>query len=86
MSVSNQIVSQALNLALRECDRLEQGVTKAVQDFKALKAGEVTIDQLVVTDAGWEFMPAIPAVEEPPFRAESNGAKAKAEEPLGATA
>ena len=73
--IVNTMLLQNYAQALNQIDTLETGVKKAVEDFKALKAGELTLDQLVVTDNGWEFIPP------PPFQPtpESNGAKAKAE-------
>ena len=75
MAIVNQMLLQNYAAALNTIDTLENGQKKAIEDFKALKAGDLTVDQLVVTDNGWEFLPA------PPFPAESNGAKngAKAE-------
>ena len=62
---------QNYSAALNQIDALENGTKKAIEDFKALKAGEVTVEQLVVTDNGWEFM-------DPPPEPVANGAKAKA--------
>lgn len=74
----NQMLLQNYAQALNQIDTLEKGAIKAIEDFKALKAGELSLDDLVVTDNGWEFVP--PA----PFRTESNGAKASEKEQVGA--
>ena len=72
MGIVNQMLLQNYAAALNQIDALETGVKKAVEDFKALKDGELSIDQLVVTDIGWEFVPLAPVELHP------NGAKGKA--------
>ena len=64
MGIVNQMLLQNYATALNTIDTLETGQKKAIEDFKALKAGEVTIDQLVVPDNGWEFVPTLPVAEE----------------------
>ena len=78
MAIVNQMLLQNYAAALNQIDTLETGVKKAVEDFKALKAGELSIEQLVVTDNGWEFVPA------PPFQAEPQDAKSNGVKPKGA--
>ena len=53
--IVNQMLLQNYAQALNQIDSLEQGAKKAIEDFKALKAGGLSLDQLVVTDIGWEF-------------------------------
>lgn len=72
MGIVNQMLLQNYASALNQIDALETGTKKAIEDFKSLKAGELSIEQLVVTDNGWEFIPAAPVSPE------SNGTKAKA--------
>ena len=59
MAIVNQMLLQNYAAALNQIDTLEQGTMKAIADFKALKAGEFSVDQLVVTDNGWEFIPPV---------------------------
>lgn len=72
MALVNQMLLQNYATALNTIDALEAGQKKAIADFQALKAGTLSLDDLVVTDNGWEFM------AKSPFPAESNGAKATA--------
>lgn len=44
-------------------DKYDQMFQKVLSDLRALKAGEVGLDSLVVTDNGWEVMLAPPKVE-----------------------
>jgi hypothetical protein len=73
MSIVTNLLMQNYATALQQIDNLEKGATKAIEDFKGLKSGELSLDDLVVTDNGWEFLP------KPPFESspESNGAAAK---------
>ena len=73
MSIVTNLLMQNYATALQQIDNLEKGAVKAIEDFKALKSGELSLDDLVVTDNGWEFLP------KPPFQPspESNGAAAK---------
>lgn len=56
MGIVNQMLLQNYATALNQIDALEEGTKKAIADFKALKAGELSLDDLVVTDIGWEFV------------------------------
>jgi len=64
MSLVSQILLQNYTQALNAIEALEAGQRKAIEDFKSLKAGEFSVDQLVVTDNGWEFVPAPPVTLE----------------------
>ena len=59
MSIVNQMLLQNYSQALNTIDALEVGQKKAIEDFKALKEGDLSVDDLVVTDNGWEFLPKI---------------------------
>ena len=63
MSIVNQMLLQNYSQALNTIDALEVGQKKAIEDFKALKEGDLSVDDLVVTDNGWEFVPAPPDLE-----------------------
>jgi len=80
MAIVNQMLLQNYSNALNIIDTLETGQKKALADLKSLKEGELSLDDLVVTDNGWEFRP--PPPELPTSTASTNGAKAK--EPAGA--
>ena len=72
MAIVNQMLLQNYAQALNQIDALETGTKKAIEDFKSLKAGELSLDDLVVTDNGWEFVPP------PPLDIKSNGHKEEA--------
>ena len=63
MSIVNQMLLQNYSQALNTIDALEAGQKKAIEDFKALKEGDLSVDDLVVTDNGWEFVPTPPVLE-----------------------
>ena len=63
MSVASQLNLQHYAQALSQIEQLEKWAAKAITDLKKLKAGEVSIDQFVVTDNGYEVMPAPPKAE-----------------------
>lgn len=74
MGIVNQMLLQNYSTALNQIDALEAGIKKALEDFKALKEGELSIDQLAISETGWEFQPSAPV------KLHSNGAKDKADD------
>lgn len=63
MSIATDTALNAYAQALGQIANLEAGVARAIQDFKSLKEGTVTLDQLVVSDDGWQFMAPEPMEE-----------------------
>ena len=66
MSIATQQVLNDYARALDSIEKMEAGIRKSIEDLKKLKNGEYTLEQLIVTDTGYEFMPAMPAPEVPP--------------------
>lgn len=60
MSAALNLSSQYLVNALNQMENIENGVKKAIADFQSLKSGDLRLEDLVVSDNGWEFMPAAP--------------------------
>jgi hypothetical protein len=59
----NRTTTLAVNAyaqALNAIEQLEKGMETAIGDFIALKKGELSLDDLVVSDNGWEFVPPSP--------------------------
>ena len=57
---------QAVN-ALKELETKDQALfSKALDTLRSLKAGEVSLENVVVTDNGWEVVPAPPVVDDEP--------------------
>ena len=57
---------QAVN-ALKELETKDQALfSKALDTLRSLKAGEVLLENVVVTDNGWEVVPAPPVVDDEP--------------------
>ena len=55
---------QAVN-ALKELETKDQALfSKALDTLRSLKAGEVLLENVVVTDNGWEVVPAPPVVDD----------------------
>lgn len=60
MSVALNLSTQYTVNALQQLENVENGVKKAIADFTALKNGELRLEDLVVSDNGWEFLPPAP--------------------------
>lgn len=57
---------QAVN-ALKELETKDQALfSKALDTLRSLKAGEVLLENVVVTDNGWEVVPTPPVVDDEP--------------------
>jgi hypothetical protein len=55
--VATDTALNAFAAALGQVAHLELGMDKALDDFRGLKEGRLKLENLVVTDGGWEFMP-----------------------------
>lgn len=60
MSLALTLANQYTVAALNQLENVENGVKKAIADFTALKNGELRLEDLVVSDGGWEFLPPAP--------------------------
>ena len=70
-NLDNMTILEKLN----EIDRMQQlqaDWNKSLVLIRALKAGEVTLDEVTLTENGWEVTPQ-KAIDIPPVIAERNG-------------
>lgn len=63
MSIATQQCLTNYAQALDQIEQMENGMRKAIVDLKRLKSGEIDLDQLIVTDNGYEIMPKAPDIE-----------------------
>lgn len=74
MSIAANTVLNHYAQALGQIDKLEQSLAKAIADFRRLKTGEASLDDLIVSDNGWEILPPNPFRARQP--SQPNGAQA----------
>ena len=70
MSLATNSALQSYATALVALDKMEEGFKNALTDLRALKEGKKQLADLVITDDGYDFVPAEP--EEAPS---DNGAR-----------
>ena len=63
MSIATQQCLTNYAQALEQIENMENGMRKSILDLKRLKSGEISLDQLIVTDNGYEIMPKAPDIE-----------------------